>query len=424
MAKAKSKKKRNIILGILAALVLILIVVVVTGSNKEELIYVQTEKAVKRNITEIVTATGKINPEYQVVITPEVTGEIVELPVEEGDKVSKGDLLIRIKPDIYIAQKNRADATLEAAKATLSVRKATLDQVEAEYTRVQGLFAKGLASDSELDQAKSVFLQNKGQYESQVASVTQANESLKEAQEQLAKTAIYAPLTGTVSALNVEIGERVLGSGFAQGTNLMTVADLSLMEATVEVDENDVVRVEVGDTAKIEIDAFKDVPFLGTVTQIGNSAITSGLGTQNEVVNFEVKIKLHLGADQNLVRPGMSCDADIQTETKKNVIAVPIQSVTARMENPGEIKEGDNVKVEIHKKRKPQEVVFLLENGIAKKTDVKTGISDDTYIEVTEGLTGNEEVISGPYKAVSQDISDGKKVYVEEKNKEKSGDKS
>ncbi len=420
MANGKSKKKKIIILSVIGFLVVALIAVVIMGSNKEELIYVQTEKVVKRDITEVVTATGKINPEYQVVITPEVTGEIVELPVKEGDKVNKGDLLIRIKPDIYIAQKNRAEANLEAAKSTLNVRKATLDLIEADYKRMQGLFEKGLASNAEIEQAKSSYLQRAGEYEAQKSSVIQASESLKEAQEELAKTVIYAPLTGTISALNVEVGERVLGSGFSQGTNIMTVADLSKMEARVEVDENDVVKISVGDTAKIEIDAFKDKQFHGIVTQIGNSAITSGLGTQNEVVNFEVRILLLLN-EGNEVRPGMSCDADIETETVKNVFTVPIQSVTARTEMKIEEETDDEVitvKKE-QKKKKLDEIVFLFENGQAKLVKVGTGISDDTYIQITEGLSGGEEVISGPYKAISSEISDGKKVYIEEKKDKK-----
>lgn len=409
MANGKKKsKKKVIIIGGISLLLLVVVALVAFGGNKEMIISVQTEDVKARNITQVVSATGKINPVDQVIITPEVTGEIVELPVEEGDKVSKGQLLVRIKPDIYIAQRNRADASLQSAEANLSVRKATLDQVESEYKRVQGLYDKGLASDSQLEQAKSTYLQSKGQYEAQEAAVLQSRESLKEAQEQLAKTAIYAPMNGTISALNVEMSERVLGSGFSQGTNMLTVADLDNMEATVDVDENDIVLITVGDTAKIEIDAFGDEQFLGTVTQIGNSAKVSGSGSQDEVVNFEVKIKLHDPSSK--IRPGMSCDADIQTETKLGVLSVPIQSVTARQEKKEDF---DEAVEDINRKNnKPMEVVFVVDGNKANMVKVKTGISDDTFIEIISGLSGEEKVVSGPYRAISKELEDSTNVTI------------
>ena len=405
--KKKSKKKLFIISGIVI-LLLVVVGLVVFGGNKEEIISVQTEDIASRNITQVVSATGKINPVFQVIITPEVTGEIVELPVEEGDQVKKGQLLVRIKPDIYIAQKNRADASLSSAEASLSVRKATLDQVESEFKRVQGLYDKGLASDSQVEQAKANYLQNKGQYESQIAIVAQTRESLKEAQENLAKTAIYSPINGTISALNIELSERVLGSGFSQGTNMLTVADLDNMEATVDVDENDVVLIAVGDTAKIEIDAFGDDKFMGIVTQIGNSAKVAGLGSQNEVVNFEVKIKLLNPSDK--IRPGMSCDADIETETKLNVLSVPIQSVTARQEKKDDFVEGES---QVSRRNiKPKEVIFVVDGSMAKMVEVKTGISNDTFIEILNGLTGNEKIISGPYRAISKELKDSSTISI------------
>ena len=333
----KKSKKKIFIFGGLGVLLLIVILLVAAGGNNEQIYSVQTELVEKRTITQVVSATGKINPIEQVILRPEVTGEIVDLPVEEGDRVTKGQLLIRLKPEQYEARKNRAFASLQAVKADLKIRKATLDQVDAEYKRIQGLFEKGLASDAQLELAKASFLQSEGAYEAAQASVMQAEESYNDAVVELAKTAIYSPLNGTISQLNVELSERVLGSSFSQGTHLMTVADLNAMEATVDVDENDVVLISVGDTTEVEIDAFGDELFLGRVTQIGNSAITTGLGTQDEVVNFEVKIKL-LEIDES-IRPGMSCDADIKTQTKTNVMSLPIQSVTARTEIPE-----DNVK--------------------------------------------------------------------------------
>jgi len=414
MANGKKKSKKKLfIFGGLGLLLLILILLVAFSSNKEEVISVQTEKVTRRTITQVVTATGKINPEYQVKIIAEATGEIVYLPVREGDAVKKGQLLLRIKPDIYEAQKNSAEARLAQAKATLNATKALLEKVESEYKRVQGLAQKGLASDADLEAAKSAYLQTLGNYESQKSIVSQSEAALKEAIETLNKTYVYSPMNGTISKLSVELGERVIGSAFT-GTELLTVADLSNMEATVDVDENDVVLVSIGDTARIHIDAFGDKVFKGVVSQIGNSAKTTGLGTQEEVVNFEVKIKL-LDVDDK-IRPGMSCDADIETETKHNVIAVPIQSVTARLReksNPSQNKEDNPENNSKNGKRnKPKEVVFIVDNGKAKMVEVKTGISDDNYIEIIEGLKGDEEVISGPYRAVSRELEDGKKISV------------
>jgi HlyD family secretion protein len=406
----KKSRKKLFVFGGLGLLLVVVILLVAFAGNKEEIIPVQTEKVSRRTITQVVTATGKINPEFQVKIAAEATGEIVSLLVKEGDNVKKGQLLLRIKPDIYEAQKNSAEARLQQARASLNSTKALLEKVESDYKRVQELTQKGLASDADLEAARSNYLQTLGNYESQKSMVSQAEAALKEAIETLNKTYVYSPMDGTISKLSVELGERVIGSGFT-GTELLTVADLNNMEATVEVDENDVVLVSIGDTAKINIDAFGDKVFKGIVTQIGNSAITSGLGTQDEVVNFEVKIRLTDKDDK--IRPGMSCDADIETETKENVLAVPIQSVTARVPKPEKQEEGEEgVAKENNRKNKPQEVVFIVENGKAKMVKVKTGISDDNYIEIIEGLQGGEEVISGPYRAISKELEDGKTVTV------------
>ena len=413
--KPKKSKKKLFIFGGIGLLLVILIIVVVAGGNKENIISVNTEKVETRTITQVVSATGKINPVDQVELSPEVTGEIVDLPVEEGDIVKKGELLIRIKPDQYIAQRNQAKASLEAAQAQLKIREATLNQVKAEYERVKGLFEKGLASQSEIDIAKSNFLQSEGAYESQKASVAHAEESYKETEVQLDKTQLNSPMDGTISALYVEMSERVLGSSFSQGTRLMTVANLNEMEATVEVDENDVVLISLGDTARVEIDAFGDKVFRGVVSQIGNSAISTGTGTQNEVVNFEVKILL-LDTDAQ-IRPGMSCDADIETETKVNVKSVPIQCVTAR----ADMKEmQDDAPKEVEAKNtKPKEVVFIAVDNVAKMIEVETGISDDTYIEIKKGLEGEEMVITGPYRAISKELHEDAKLMIQEKGNKK-----
>jgi len=424
MAKnnGKKSKKKLFIFGGIGLLVIVLIVIALVGGGKEEIVLVQTEKVEKRDITQTVTATGTINPEFKVVITPEVTGEIISLPVEEGDYVKKGDLLIRIKGDQYQAQKERLEANLKSSEANLQMRQAELNRVTLEYNRMKELHSKGLASDSELEAAESNYLTSTASYDAADANVLQSKAQLREVLETLYKTTLYSPMDGTITQLNVELSERVLGSGFSQGTNIMTVADLSNMEAVVEVDENDVVLVSVGDTALVSVDAFSDEEFKGIVSQIGNSAQSTGFGTQEQVVNFEVKIKL-IDVDPKL-RPGMSCNSDIETETVYDVISVPIQSVTVRTDLPEESSDStETEKNNGHKngngkngKRKgPNEVVFLVENGQSKIMQVEAGISDDNYLEIKDGLEGGEEVVSGSYRIISRELEDGSKIRVEEK---------
>ena len=424
MAKSnKRSKKKLIIFGSIGLLVVIFIIITLIGSGKEEIILVQTEKVESRNITQTVTATGNIDPEFKVIITPEVTGEIINLPVKEGDKVKKGDLLIQIKGDQYQAQKDRLEASLQASDATLKMRDADLNKLTLEFDRVKELHSKGLASDSEMETAESNYLSAKASYEQAEANVLQSKAQLREVLETLYKTTIYAPMAGTVTQLNVQIGDRVLGSGFSQGTNIMTVSNLASMQAVVNVDENDVVLVSIGDTATIKVDAFGDREFRGIVSEIGNSAQSRGQGTQEQVVNFEVKINLS-DLDDNL-RPGMSCNADIETETVDNVVSVPIQSVTTREniptsndekgENGMKDSSGSKNKEMNMEKKGPQEVVFIIENGKAKVVPVKTGISDDNFLEIKEGLKGGESVVSGSYRAISRELEDGAKVRVEDK---------
>lgn len=423
--KKKKSKKKLYIFGGIGLLLVILLVVAFVGGSKDEIVSVQTEKVEKRTITQTVAATGKINPEFKVAINPEVTGEIIELPVKEGDAVKKGQLLIRIKGDQYIAQKERLEANLQSAKASLKMREAELTKVELDYNRVKELHSKGLASDSELESSKSNYLSTKASYQAAEANVDQSQASQKEILDQISKTAIRSPMDGVVTKLNVELGERVFGAGFSMGSDIMTISDLRNIEAVVDVDENDVVLVAIGDTATIKVDAFKDEEFKGLVSEIGNSANTAGLGSQNEVVNFEVKIKLI--DPKTTLRPGMSCTADIETETITNVLSVPIQSVTTRMGGPmdgkdiggGEEGGGNDFQqvkeVKKEKISKTQEIVFLIKDGKAKKVDVETGLSNDNFIAVTKGLEGGEEVVSGSYKAISRELNDGMQVRVEEK---------
>lgn len=397
----KSKKKIFIFSGI-GVVLLVLVVLVVLGSKKEPVVSVQTETVTRRTITQSVTATGKIYPEVQVNITPEVSGEIIELPVREGQHVKRGEVVLKIKPDFYIALHDQAAAGLASAKASLS-------KSESDFHRFRGLFEKGLVSEAERDQARA-------SYEVAKANHDQADASLKQASENLRKTTIYSPMEGTVSQLKVELGERVLGTSQFQGTDVMTIADLSRMESRVDVGENDVVLISIGDTARVEIDAFTNRKFNAVVYEIANTATTKGLGTQEEVTNFQVKIRI-LDKDVSL-RPGMSMTATIETETKQNVIAVPIQSVTARTpkeeENTESEPEGQTPpEGKAKKENKVKEVVFLVENGSAKMIPVKRGIADDTYVEIVEGLDEGKEVVSGSYKAISRELEDGTKIRVE-----------
>lgn len=397
----KSKKKAFIFSGI-GLVLIILVVLVVLGSKKDPVITVQTEKVMWRAITQTVTATGKIYPEVQVTITPEVSGEVIELPVKEGQRVTKGQLLMKIKPDFYNALRDQAAAGLASSYASLS-------RSESEYKRVKNLFEKGLVSEAELEQARSQYEITKAQHE-------QADAALKQANENLRKTTIYSPMEGTVSQLKVELGERVLGTSQFQGTTVMTIADLSRMEARVDVGENDVVLISHGDTARVEVDAFPNRKFIGVVYEIANTAKTKGLGTQEEVTNFEVKTRI---LDKNApLRPGMSMTATIETETKQNVISVPIQSVTTRSPKEEKMKEKEEIETlppAEKQKREPKvkEVVFLVENGVAKMVPVKRGIADNSYVEIVEGLEEGKEVVSGGYKAISRELEDGSKVKVE-----------
>jgi HlyD family secretion protein len=338
----------------------------------------------------------------QVNITPEVSGEIIELPVREGQQVKKGEVVLRIKPDYYLALRDQATAGLASAKASLS-------KSESDFQRVKGLFSKGLVSESERDQSRASFEVAKAQHD-------QAEANLKQAEENLHKTTIYSPMEGTVSQLKVESGERVLGTSQFQGTHVMTIADLSRMEARVDVGENDVVLISIGDTTRVEVDAFSSRKLNGVVSEIANTATTKGLGTQEEVTNFQVKIRI-LDKDVAL-RPGMSMTATIETETKENVIAVPIQSVTTRAPKDEKLADADTdgenpSGTPAKKENKIKEVVFVVESNVAKSIEVKRGIADASYVEIVEGLEEGKEIVSGSYKAISRELEDGSKIRIE-----------
>ena len=407
----KKSKKKIIIFSTIGLVVIALGLILFLGSKKEPIMPVQVEKVSRHTITQVVTATGKIQPEVQVKISPEVSGEITALPVKEGQRVKKGDLLMKIKPDVYAAQRDQFAALLLQSKAALVKN-------EQDYKRIENLYKKSMVSDADYQQSQS-------SYESSKADYARAKASLDQAEESLRKTTILSPMDGTVSQLNSELGERVLGTAQFQGTEVMTIADLSRMEARVDVSENDVVLVSVGDTARISIDAFPNQKVNAVVYEIANTATSKGLGTQEEVTNFQVKMRV---VDKSIqLRPGMSMTSDIETETHQNVLAVPIQSVTARAPKV-EMKEGStdgqsgsfvtaNNAPKARADNKPKEIVFVVENGQAKAMTVKRGISDGSFIEIKEGVAEGVEVVSGSYKAINRELEDGSKVKIEEQKK-------
>ena len=323
----RSRKKLYILIG--AVVLLLFVVMAMRGKGKgDKPIPITTDKAFRTNITQVVTATGKIQPEVEVKIAPEVSGEIIEIPVKEGQMVRRGQMLLRIKPDSYRAQVESQQAALNGARAASVRNQAELKQAETEYRRFQKLYDDGLTSSSARDTAKTAYDSAKAALEGARYQIQQAEGGLRQISEALSKTVIYSPADGTVSSLTSRVGERVVGTIQFAGTEVMRIADLGHMEARVNVNENDVVDVKVGDTARISIDAYPDREVRGIVREIASTALTRNLGTQEEVTNFEVKISIPNPAVR--LRPGMSATADVETATVKSVIAVPIQSVTVR----------------------------------------------------------------------------------------------
>lgn len=430
--KKKSRKKR--ILWIVAiAVVLLIVVSVVISSKKEKIIEVQTEKVARKNLTQVVTATGKIQSETKVNISAEVSGELVELPFKEGDEVKKGDLVVKIKPDAYYPQLKQQNAGVKVQESNLKTQEVNLKKYHLELNRIQELYNKGLASTSDLENAQTNYDATIAQMNTIKAQINQQKAALSSVEYDLSKTTIVAPMSGTVTQLNNEKGEKVLGTSYNIGSQIMTISDLSKMEAQVEVGETDVTMINIGDTARIQVDAFPNRVFNGVVYEIANTAKSKSTGTQEEVVNFIVKIRIqNEGLD---LRPGMSCSVDVEVERKDNVIAIPIQSVTTRDDDSASMKKmteenkdtpenlTNSKDAKVNKKIKAKEVVFVVENGIAKKKEVKTGISDDTYIEITEGLTEGVEVVKGSFKAINKELDEGLKVKVDNDKKKISKDK-
>jgi HlyD family secretion protein len=440
----KSKKWLFILIGVV---LLLIVIAIVKGGGKGREIEVSVEKAEKRTIVETVAASGKIQPETEVIISSDVSGEIIQMAVSEGQQVKRGDLLVKIDPDLVETALSRAEAALNTSKANLSREKARLTAAESQfmnakaiYERNQKLFENKVLSQAEFDQAKANFevaesevQASRENVEAAKFNIKSAEATLNEARENLGRTSIFSPLEGVITKMNREEGERVVGTAQMAGTEIMTVADLSVMEVAVEVNENDIVRVDIGDTAEVEVDAYLDEKFKGVVTEIANSANVSGMSA-DQVTNFDVKIRLipasytHLLEDTSKVspfRPGMSATVDIRTNVNQDVLTVPIQAVTTREDTAlqdrkrPEQDEQDSTEADtdLPGREEEKECVFVVEDGKAKIIYVNTGIQNTMYIVITEGLQVGEEVIVSPYNAVSRQLKHNSSVKVVDKKK-------
>lgn len=436
--KAKSKKRGRILLVSAIILTLGAVGAFLGFKRRDVAIAVQLDKVVRRDITELVVANGRIQPVVQVVINPEVSGEITELPVKEGQFVKKGDLLVKIKPDNYIASRNSAEANYKSSQAARALAKANLEKAKFEFERIDQLFKTKFVSDSQFLEAKTTLDVATANYDNSGHQAEQAKAALARADDDLSKTTITSPIDGTVTKLRSQRGERVVGTAMMAGTEVMTIANLENMEARVDIGEIDVVLIQIGQKAHLEVEAFHDRKFNGVVTEIANAAKgaassvqaqQSQSSSQQEATKFEVKILL---TEKEQFRPGMSVTAEIETRSKTNVLAVPIMAVTARMgkEDKGKDQKKDQkdpaiIPVKGPKKeepRKAKEIVFVVQGETVKSLPVKTGISDDTYMEISEGLSEGQEIVSGGYAAVSRQLEDGKKIKKEDPKSKKKAD--
>lgn len=450
------KKNRNLLIlaGIVILLIIVLIILKKTGAigGSSEII-VETEKVQKRDIQEVITASGKLKPEKEISISADVSGEIIELTVKEGVRVKKGDLLLRIKPDEYQSQVAEAEAAYKGTVASLDNARAIYDQGKAifakneeVYKRYQVLKEKNAVSSSEFERVEAEYLSVKAQLESARQGVLGAEYNIKSAEarkkkayEYLYKTTIYSPIDGIVTRLNNQLGERVVGTMQMMGTVIMKIADLSKMEVEVDVNENDIIRIHTGDTARIEVDAFTGQKFKGIVTEIANSSRDETQNLTEQITNFQVKVRILESSYIQLVdtvrgiytpfRPGMSAMVDINTSKVNGVLSVPILAVTNRDKydktdfSKKQKNKTEDTETETTDRSNKKIVVFRYKGGMVKMAEVVTGIQDDTYIEIKSGLKEGEEIISGPYSAVSKLLKDGKKVRKNNKaaKKENSG---
>ena len=437
--KKKSQRTLFIILG--SVTVLIVIAAVVAAKRRgEKATPVTVEKAVVRTITHLVTATGKVQPEIEVKISPEVAGELIEIPVIEGQSVKKGDLLVRIKPDFYQAALEQQEASLASAKATSVLSRARLTKAQHDFKQAEELYGKQLVSNADFVAATANLEVAKADFDSSLAQIRRTEGSVSQSRDSLAKTTIYSPVAGSISSLSSEVGERVVGTGSFAGTEIMRLANLDNMEVRVKVNENDIINVKLGDHTIVTVDAFPGRKFTGVVNEISSSAITIGAqsaatSASDEVTNFLVKISIK--APEAKLRPGMSATVDIETQTVVNVVSVPIQSVTVRavggktseelqLAKAKEAKErsGNDLEVasERDEARRSREqldrVVFIKTGDTVKQHKGETGIAYNTSIEIKSGVKAGDEVVAGSYAAISRKLKDGSKVMIEKPKKE------
>jgi HlyD family secretion protein len=414
----KRSNKKAIIISACAVVAIIIIVATLFSKQDDKPIEVTFGKVERRTIIQTVSATGKIQPETKVKISPEVSGEIVNIAVKEGDTVKKGALLAKINPAIIETQLEQYRAMVSAAREDVASVKVQLNNLDVELKRAKELYSKDVISKQELDKAQSTFDATEANYKATLARANSTEANLKQIQTEAYKTTIFAPIDGIVTSLLVEKGERVVGTNMMSGTEMMTVSDLSIMNAEVDVDENDIVLVKIGDTADIEIDAIPNKTFKGIVIEVGHSASQSSAASASlsQTTTFSVKIRL-LNTEGNL-RPGMSCNVEIQTSRRNNVLAVPLQSVTSR-DNDLKSDVIESLSEEDFKVRKekvvldnktPKTIIFVKNGNKAMLKEIEIGISNIGYIEVLSGLKEGEAIISGSYQAVSKLLADGSKI--------------
>ena len=440
---ANPKKRKKILVFSVIAVVLVALALVAIFKKKEPPVTVQTEKVARRNITETVVANGKIYPVVQVHISPEVSGEITALPVKEGQFVHKGDLLLKINPDVYNAGLNQAKAGYESSLASKTTATANLEKAEADFKRNKELSDRKLLSDSDFIGFKVARDVAQAQLESANDQVNVAKAAVDNAQDLLNKTTIASPLDGTITTLNSQLGERVLGTVQNAGTDIMIVSDLSQIEARVDIGEMDVVLIQPGQKTKLDVDSFKDKKFTGVVTTVANSSeglnassalSSSSSSSSQSATQFQVRILVN---EAEAFRPGMSVTAEIETRSHTNALAVPIASVTTRIvksqtgSDPAKTNStaanstptnaiptnalaatGGGTNITKGNMQKPVEVVFVVEGDHVKTVPVKIGISDDNYWEITDGLKEGDEIVTGSYHAISHDLDDGKKIVI------------
>lgn len=419
---------------LIVAIIVVGVIVAGRMNKGEELAEVTVEKAQRGDITSTVTATGKVFPEVEVKISSEVAGEIVELPVRDGQVVAKGDLLVRVNPDTLEAQVMQQEAALRAAQANAAEAKARMLQAELDLKRLNNLYEKGFATLEQVNESETQHEISKASYQATISRIEQQQMSLQEARNFLDKAATYSPIDGTVTALAAELGDRVVGTGQFEGTEIMRVADLSQMEIQVDVSEADIVSVKIGDEASVEIEALPNRKFAGEVTEIANSASKSEQSSQDQLTTFQVKVRLLEPSEE--IRPGMTATADIKTKTVKGVVKVPLQAVTVRSREEVAKQLGEAEKTpapeadaaaskESEQEGRPgnsetergkarpnnlERVVFLFQDGKAELVRVETGLADNRSIEIKSGVSEGDEIISGGYRVLTRELEDGKAV--------------